>query len=159
MKFQLATIALASGLLFTSCGGEENSSTTTPSTENETTIEEVQEEVVLTGDLAIKGVGPIKSIKLEEVDKYLAESGKDLFKTNCTACHKFSDKHIGPALSGVMDRRSPEWIMNMILNPEIMVQQDSIAKSLFEEYNSPMSNQGLSQDDARAVLEYMRTRN
>ena len=158
MKFQLATIVLVSGLILSSCGGEENSSTTLPS-ENENPVEEVQEEVVLTGDLAIKGVGPIKNITLEEVDKYLAESGKDLFKTNCTACHKFSKQHIGPALSGIMDRRSPEWIMNMILNPEIMVQQDSIAKSLFEEYNSPMSNQGLSQDDARAVLEYMRTRN
>lgn len=158
MKFQLATIVLASGLFLSSCGSEEKP-TPPPSSESENPIEETQEEVTLTGDLAIKGVGPIKSLKLEEVDKYLAESGKDLFKTNCTACHKFSDRHIGPALSGIMDRRSPEWIMNMILNPEIMVQQDSIAKSLFEEYNSPMSNQGLSQDDARAVLEYMRTRN
>lgn len=158
MKFQLATIALVSGLLFTSCGGSQAPSTT-PSSETESPTEEINEEIILTGDMAIKGIGPIKSIKLEAVDKYLAESGKDLFKTNCTACHKFSKQHIGPALSGIMDRRSPEWIMNMILNPEIMVQQDSIAKSLFEEYNSPMSNQGLSQDDARAVLEYMRTRN
>ncbi|MGB0915858.1 MAG: c-type cytochrome, partial [Crocinitomicaceae bacterium] len=111
MKFQLATIVLASGLFLSSCGGEEKP-TTQPSSESENPIEETQEEVILTGDLAIKGVGPIKSLKLEEVDKYLAESGKDLFKTNCTACHKFSDRHIGPALSGIMDRRSPEWIMN-----------------------------------------------
>ena len=48
--------------------------------------------------------------------------------------------------------------MNMILNPEEMVQKDPLAKELLIEFNgSPMANQNLTQEEARAVLEYFRT--
>ena len=48
--------------------------------------------------------------------------------------------------------------MNMILNPEQMVKEDPLAKELLIEFNgSPMANQGLTEEDARAVLEYFRT--
>jgi hypothetical protein len=47
--------------------------------------------------------------------------------------------------------------MNMILNPENMVSKNTIAKELFLEYLSPMANQNLSQDEARTILEYLRT--
>jgi hypothetical protein len=50
--------------------------------------------------------------------------------------------------------------MNMILNPEEMVQKDPIAKQLLVEYNgAPMANQNLTEDEARAILEYFRTKN
>ena len=46
----------------------------------------------------------------------------------------------------------------MILNPEEMTQKDPLAKELLIEFNgSPMANQGLTKEDARAVLEYFRT--
>jgi hypothetical protein len=48
--------------------------------------------------------------------------------------------------------------MNMILNPQEMVQKDPLANDLLKEFNgSPMSNQGLTEDQARAILEYFRT--
>ena len=48
--------------------------------------------------------------------------------------------------------------MNMILDPEGMVQKDPLAKSLLIEFNgSPMANQSLTKEEARAVLEYFRT--
>ena len=48
--------------------------------------------------------------------------------------------------------------MNMILNPDVMVQEDPIAKKLLMENNgSPMANQNLTNEEARAVLEYFRT--
>ena len=48
--------------------------------------------------------------------------------------------------------------MNMILNPEIMLKEDQLAKDLFMEFNgAPMANQGLTQQEARAILEYFRT--
>jgi hypothetical protein len=57
-----------------------------------------------------------------------------------------------------MDRRNPAWIMNMILNPEEMTLKDPIARELFIEYNSaPMANQSLTEEEARAILEYFRT--
>ncbi|MEM7380656.1 MAG: cytochrome c, partial [Bacteroidota bacterium] len=52
----------------------------------------------------------------------------------------------------------PEWVMNMILNPDGMLKEDPIAKALLKEYdNSIMLNQNLSEEDARAVAEYLRT--
>ena len=48
--------------------------------------------------------------------------------------------------------------MNMILNPEVMVDEDPLARDLLMEYNgSPMANQGLKEEEARAILEYFRT--
>ena len=47
--------------------------------------------------------------------------------------------------------------MNMILNPDEMLKSDPIAKALYAEYNNMiMLNQNLSQEDARAVAEYLR---
>ena len=88
----------------------------------------------------------------------LAEKGKELFKINCTACHKPTKKFIGPAPKGILERRSPEWVMNMILNPENMIANDPIAKQLLAEANgAPMANQHLTEEQARAILEYFRT--
>jgi hypothetical protein len=48
--------------------------------------------------------------------------------------------------------------MNMILNPDQMVKEDPLAKKLLMEYNgSPMANQNLTEEEARAVVEYFRT--
>ena len=65
-------------------------------------------------------------------------------------------RHVGPPLSGILERRNPAWVMNMILNPEVMVKEDPIAKKLFEEFLSPMANQNLTEEEARAVVEYFR---
>lgn len=105
-----------------------------------------------------KGIGPIKAVTLGPVDQLLVEKGQEIYKNMCTACHKPTKKFIGPSPKGILDRRSPEWIMNMILNPENMILKDPIAKDLLIEFNNaPMANQNLSEDDARAVLEYFRT--
>ena len=88
----------------------------------------------------------------------MAANGKEIYEKMCTACHKPDKKHIGPAPKGILSRRSPEWIMNMILAPEKMVKEDPLAKDLLIEFNgSPMANQNLTKDEARAVLEYFRT--
>ena len=110
-------------------------------------------------DLTNKGVGPVTSLSLPaEIDTELAATGEGIYNQMCLACHRVGQKFIGPAPNGVLERRSPEWVMNMILNPEKMVKEDPLAKDLLMEFNgSPMANQGLTQDQARAVLEYFRT--
>jgi hypothetical protein len=48
----------------------------------------------------------------------------------------------------------------MILNPNEMVQKDPLAKDLLIEFNgSPMADQSVTKEDARAILEYFRTLN
>ncbi|MBU2922542.1 cytochrome c [Winogradskyella psychrotolerans] len=110
-------------------------------------------------ELTNKGVGPITSITLgAEIDQDMAEHGKDVYAKMCTACHKADKKFIGPAPTGILERRTPEWVMNMILNPEQMVKEDPLAKDLLMEFNgAPMANQHLTEEEARAVLEYFRT--
>jgi len=110
-------------------------------------------------DLSTKGIGPIKSITIPaEIDQAMAAKGNEIYKSKCMACHKPDKKFIGPAPKGIMERRTPEWIMNMILNPEEMTQKDPLAKALLMEFNgSPMANQHLTEEEARQVLEYFRT--
>jgi hypothetical protein len=64
--------------------------------------------------------------------------------------------YIGPALGEVTARRSGAFIMNMILNPQEMVERHPVAKQLLAEHMSFMPNQGLTREDARLVLEYLR---
>lgn len=111
-------------------------------------------------DLTNKGVGPITgSITLgDQIDEAMATRGADVFKANCTACHKPDRKFIGPAPKDILERRTPEWIMNMIMDPEGMVKNDPLAADLLVEFNgSPMANQGISEVEARELVEYFRT--
>lgn len=103
-----------------------------------------------------KGVGPIAEIKLEKVDPKLAKAGEKVFTAKCSACHKLEERYVGPALGGVTQRRAPEWIMNMILNPAQMTQEDETAKGLLGEYLTQMTFQNVSKDEARSILEYFR---
>ncbi|MDD7887953.1 cytochrome c [Flavivirga sp. 57AJ16] len=150
--------------LLISCGGKEEKKKAGFSYEKKTSTEQKLEKVESVPaskkiDLANKGIGPITSINLPpKIDQTMATHGADVFKKMCTACHRPDKKFIGPAPKNILSRRSPEWIMNMILNPNEMVQKDPLAKALLIEFNgSPMANQNLSEEDARAVLEYFRT--
>lgn len=136
------------------CGGEkttEKKEETPKSSESAETADPMQN----------KGIGPIKELVLPEtIDQDLVAVGAEHYKIKCSACHKAEKKYIGPAPKGIMSRRSPEWIMNMILNPEEMIEKDPIAKALLMEYNgAPMANQSLTEEEARAILEYFRTLN
>jgi len=105
-----------------------------------------------------KGIGPVQSVQLGAIQPELAKKGETIFNEKCTACHRIDSRYIGPALKGVTRRQAPEWIMNMILNPDVMIQQDPIAKQLVGESNGAvMANLHLSEDEARALLEYLRS--
>lgn len=102
-----------------------------------------------------KGVGPVQSVAVGAIDEALVAKGQTIFAGTCSACHKMDARYVGPALAGVTKRRAPEWIMNMILNPSGMTASDETAKALLGEYMTQMSV-NVTQDDARAVLEYFR---
>ena len=145
-------LALSISVLFISCGGSDSTSEENTAPPQSMVADEVD-------PMENKGIGPISSMELpSEIDATLASEGENVFNAMCTACHKVGAKFIGPAPNGILSRRSPEWVMNMILNPEEMVQKDPIARDLLIEYNgAPMANQNLTEDQARAVLEYFRT--
>lgn len=105
------------------------------------------------------GIGPVtEPMELPAaIDQAMADRGKAEFEMKCAACHHFGDRFVGPALGEVTSRRSPAFIMNMILNPQQMVEEHPVAKELLAQYMSFMPNQGLTRDEARAILEYLRT--
>lgn len=103
-----------------------------------------------------KGIGPITKVDLGEIDQAKAAKGKQHFDTKCSACHKFEEKVVGPPLAGITERRSPEWIMNMILNPVEMTQKDPAAMELYATFLVQMTFQNVSQDETREILEYFR---
>ena len=152
MKFKVLVLAIVAAII-TSCGGEgkKEEKVAAPVEEQKAVVEE-------TDPMKDKGVGPITSITLGEIDQKMADEGKAVFLAKCSACHKISKRVVGPALLGVTTRRSPEWIMNMILNPEKMVAENPIAKKLLAEYVAPMANQNLTEAEARLILEYFRTK-
>ncbi len=104
-----------------------------------------------------KGVGKFTDVKLNAIDASKADLGKAVFATKCTTCHKLTaDKFVGPGLLGATKRRTPEWILNMITGPEVMIKTDPVAKKLFEEILTPMANQNIAEADALNILEYLR---
>ena len=104
------------------------------------------------------GIGPVDKVEISAtIDDGMVTKGKQIFETKCLSCHKINEKFVGPALIGVTKRRKPEWIMNQILNPEEMTKKDEVAKRLFHESNmTQMTFENVTQDDARAILEYFR---
>lgn len=161
MKNIRLTLACAVLFLSASCGGGSNNAQKSAEEKSapETVQSEQPKELTAEEKLANKGIGPVTSVTLsEQIDVDLAKKGEELFKGNCTACHKPTKKFIGPAPKGVLERRSPEWVMNMILNPGEMVKKDPIAMQLLKEANgAPMADQNMTQEQARAILEYFRT--
>jgi mono/diheme cytochrome c family protein len=149
----ISTGAIVIAMLMNGCGG---------SSEQKQSSEEIKSEASGTANsndpMKNKGIGPIQSITLGPLDQAMANEGQKVYQEKCSACHKPEEKFVGPAPKGIIDRRSPEWIMNMILNPEEMVKNDPIAKQLLIDFNlAPMANQHLTQEQARKILEYFRT--
>lgn len=135
--------------LLSSCDNKENSANSNSDKKATETID----------PKADKGVGPITSLILDDkIDESMVKKGQEIFQAKCTACHKTDVKYIGPAPKGVLDRRSPEFVMNMILNPEKMIAENATVKQMIGENNGAvMANQNLTKEEARAVLEYFRT--
>lgn len=103
------------------------------------------------------GIGPVTApMTLAPLDSALAAQGQAIFRTKCQVCHKLNERLVGPALQGVTQRRTPEYIMNMILNPAEMVQRHPDARALLAQHLTIMTNQNVGLQDARALLEYLR---
>ncbi|MGZ7066012.1 MAG: c-type cytochrome, partial [Candidatus Aminicenantales bacterium] len=83
--------------------------------------------------------------------------GKKLFEDKCASCHSLSKNMAGPALGAILKTETPEFVMNMILNTAEMVQKNETVKKAVAKFGMTMTPPGLSEDQARAILEYFRT--
>lgn len=131
-----------------SCGGGEEKATENSPAPEDGALSKAQLE---------HGIGPIKPFGLDPIDETLVAAGKEIFDVKCVACHKIDERLVGPPLQGITDKRSPAFIMNMVLNPDEMVKKHPEVKAMLAQYYVPMTFQNVTEDDARAILEYLRT--
>ncbi|MBL7902751.1 MAG: cytochrome c [Bacteroidia bacterium] len=91
------------------------------------------------------------------LDAAMATEGEKISGVKCTSCHKMTEeKLVGPGWKGATLKRTPEWIMNFITNPDPMIDKDPEVQAMLELCLVRMPNQNLSDTDARNILEYMR---
>lgn len=86
----------------------------------------------------------------------MIKRGEAIYEMKCASCHKLSGARVvGPSWEGLTEKRKPEWIMNMITNVDVMLEEDPTAQKLLEECLTRMPNQNVSIGDARDILEFM----
>jgi cytochrome c551/c552 len=86
-----------------------------------------------------------------------ATKGKELFNSNCAACHKLDAKATGPALRDVAAKYDKEWLYKWVNNSSDLVKSgDAQAVKVFDEYNKiPMTAfPQLSTADIDNILAY-----
>ncbi|MBP9793371.1 MAG: cytochrome c [Flavobacterium sp.] len=147
--------------LIIACGKKENQTEDfSKSTNEEGTVSEGTEaEAASTATYdPHRGEGKFTTVELgASLDQAMATKGEEVAGVKCTSCHKTTDeKLVGPGWKGVTERRKPEWIMNFITNPDPMIDKDPEVQAQLEICLVRMPNQGLTDDDARHILEYMR---
>lgn len=104
------------------------------------------------------GLITAEDLNLGAIDPAMAEKGKTTYDVKCQACHSTGgNRVVGPGWKGLTTKREPAWIMNMIMNIDVMLEKDPEAQKLLEECLVRMPNQNLTKDEAREVLEFMRT--
>ncbi len=92
--------------------------------------------------------------------KYVVSSeiGEEIFQGNCAGCHTIGKGDlVGPDLSGVTIRREENWLIKQIKNPDGLVEEkDPIALQLLKEFNMPMVALGLSDDEIKKVILFLK---
>lgn len=154
---KLITMLIMGSFLIISCSESAPTNEKASSPTIQASVKEVvKESIPFNPNMENKGIGPIESITLVEKEIVLTAKGENFFIDNCQQCHRLHSFKLGPSLAGVTSRRSPEWIMNMMLNTKVMLDNDPIAKALVKEYISEMEQPEITEEEARAVLEYLR---
>lgn len=114
--------------------------------------------VALLQALILIGFGTMVERAQAAVDTEAAAQGRALFEQKCVACHSIgAGNRVGPDLQGVTKRRSEQWLLRMITAPESLIAEgDPTVTALVRQFNQiVMPNLGLSETEARAVLEHI----
>ena len=90
------------------------------------------------------------------VDKSMAAEGEKIFESKCASCHKLDERYVGPAQRNVLQRVTPEFFMNTVLNPDENLQKHPHSKEMLATYMTKMTNQNIDLEAARKLLEYFR---
>ncbi len=102
----------------------------------------------------------VKSTEVVSKPAITQEDGKSLFMLRCASCHSADKDGYGPALKGVVKRRSQRWLYSMIEDGMKLVESgDKTAVTLYEKWakrKHPV-NTRLSSAQIEAIIRYLRT--
>jgi hypothetical protein len=88
------------------------------------------------------------------------DEGKLIFTSRCASCHNVNKVVLGPALAGVSDRHSEDWIVHFVHSSQTVIKGgDKTAIALFEKFNKiPMPDHSdLSPDNIKGILAYIKS--
>jgi cytochrome c2 len=88
-----------------------------------------------------------------------AQDGEALFNNNCKTCHSPFEKVVGPALKGVENRHSEEWLLKWIHNAPGMIKSgDAEAVKLYNDNGKQQMTvfTNLKEDEIKAILTYIK---
>lgn len=148
-QFLIAAALVSGAVLFTACGGGADKDA------KPLDVEELTKNQPETHGTEIKE----GEINLSNpLNAEWVTGGKSIYELKCQSCHRLTEERlVGPGWKDVTRRRQPVWIMNMITNVDVMLETDPEAQKLLEQCLVRMPNQNISKEDARKVLEYMRS--
>lgn len=85
--------------------------------------------------------------------------GEELFKANCTSCHAMNVKQTGPALQGVVGKRTEAWLQKWITNNEkLRASGDKDAIAIYNEFaGAAMTNfESLGEENVKLIITYLK---
>ena len=88
------------------------------------------------------------------------EEGKTIFAARCAACHNINKTITGPALAGIDERRSIDWIVKFVHSSQSLISSgDKDAVEVFEKFNKiPMpDHKDLTEENVKSIVDYIRS--
>ena len=157
MKKLIVIGFVASILCIMSCGGSTKTENSTSEANSESPKSMVNKQAEGYDPKRGEGKYTAEMLKLDgTIDEAKVKAGEGIVGVKCASCHKMTEeKLVGPGWKGVTTRRAPEWIMNFISNPDPMIEKDPAVQAQLELCLVRMPNQGLNDDEARNILEFM----
>lgn len=88
----------------------------------------------------------------------LADQGRELFDKQCAGCHSIGGGDGGgPDLKGIVGKRPAVWLERVIAEPDkLTAEKDPLQAGLVKRYGYEMPNLGISRDDARRIIAYLK---
>jgi mono/diheme cytochrome c family protein len=86
-----------------------------------------------------------------------ADAGKELFEAKWASCHTIGGGDgVGPDLKGVGARRSTDWLVLVITEPDqLTARKDPAQLELTKKFGMKMPKLGISRDDALKILTFL----
>lgn len=138
-------------LLLAACGGDAPSTSAEPTTPAPASATPTLPAGFYTAEM-------IDPPLTAEIDPAMIDEAMGIFNAKCKACHGLTEeKVVGPGWKGVYKEGKGAWIMNMMLHTQWMVENDPEAQALVEETKTIMPDQELTEEQARAMLELIRS--